>query len=270
MNKTSNFRATAGFTLVELSVVIVIISLLVGGLAGLRSYTRNAALTTMMNESKFYIDAFSQFQTRYNNPPGDYCSTATVCSTNASATANLVWPSANNGDGNGIIRAASTAIPVERYLVFQHLALAGFIQGKFSGAGDTSGTGATIGKGDSGSLGNVPGSNMTGVAFMFDHPDAQDGNVSGETDYFNSSDAGLYGNVLRVAGLNDDYAGIPDAAFLTPKQTLQLDEKYDDGAPGKGNLLVTKSNTNCYTDASTYNVASDPDGKRCSLILKFQ
>ena len=57
-------RTTHGFTLIELAIVLVIIGLLVGGIAGLASYTTNAKLSAMMNEGKFYIDAYNKFQTK--------------------------------------------------------------------------------------------------------------------------------------------------------------------------------------------------------------
>jgi prepilin-type N-terminal cleavage/methylation domain-containing protein len=112
-----------GFSLVELSIVIVIIGLLVGGIMSLQTYVANSKLNTMMNESKIYISAFNQFQTRYNAPPGDY------------ASASSAWSGAGNGDGNGLIRANGGAgNTAEYYYAFQHLALAGFIQGSYTGA----------------------------------------------------------------------------------------------------------------------------------------
>lgn len=251
-----------GFTLVELSIVIVIIGLLVGGIAGFRNYTKNAGYTTMMNEGKYYVNAFNQFQTRYNGPPGDYCSTATVCGTSAAQTANTVWPTTNNGDGNGVIRAAATAFTREQYYAFQHLALAGLIQGVYSGAVNGSG-GATAGL-------NVPGSPAAGAAYVFDHPDTLDGNVSGDALYFD----GLYGNVLFIAGLNDNSATNPSQPLITPKTALQLDEKFDDGQPGLGNIVTPKSTAlaNCATTAvattAVYNTGYND--KACYFIIKIQ
>ena len=237
-----------GFTLVELAVVLVIIGLLVGGLLGTASIMRNARLSTMMNESKYYTNAFIQFQTRYNAPPGDY------------ATASLTWvadAAGHNGDGNGLIRAGTVAVPLERYYAFQHLALASFIQGKYTGAGDTGGTGATIGR-------NVPGSAIDNSAFVFDHPDALDGVVSGETYYFD----GVYGNVLRIAGLNPGATTEPDQLFLTPKQALQVDEKFDDGLPGEGNVMTQKGTATCAPSSTVYVTATESPA--CSLIIRMQ
>ncbi len=256
----------AAFTLIELSIVLVIIGLLVGGLAGLRSYTRNAQLTTVMNESKILIAAYNQFLTRYNAPPGDY------------ASASAAWSAAANGDGNGLIRATGTAPGnfLERYYAFEHLALGGFIQGRY--------TGDTNGGTDQAAIGvNVQGSSMDKVAFLFDHPDETSGFVVHATVanalYFD----GMYPNILRIAGLNDNATSIPDVPFLTGKQALQIDEKFDDGMPGTGGIITPKSaglagcasNNNhllnlptAATPAATYVTTSDT--KTCYLFVRIQ
>lgn len=247
-------RNTYGFTMVELAIVIVIISLLVGGIASLASYTTNAKLSAMMNEGKFYIDAYNKFQTKYNNPPGDYCVTSTACGTLASPTASNAWAGAFNGDGNGLIRAGGTAFDTEVYYSFQHLALAGFIPGTYTGA--ASGGGAKIGI-------NVPGSSIDKSAFLFNHPDATSGFVTGGADtYFD----GQYGNILTIGGLADNAAALPTGAFLTPKQALQLDEKYDDGVPSKG--MVVSQNAAACANTTTY--ATGTLTKECYLIIKIQ
>lgn len=255
-------RNRQGFTLVELSIVLIIIALLVGGLLGMRSYMNNARINNTMNEAKYYISAVNQFQTRYNALPGDY-TTASSAWKEASSTGSTDGTN-HNGDGNGLIRAAGTAVPLERYYLFQHLALAGFIQGSFTGAVNGNG-GATIGL-------NVPGASVDKAAFLFDHPDNVTGNVSGETQYFDSSTAGLYGNVLIIATVpSDTHNGVPNAAFLTPKQALQVDEKHDDAQPGRGNVMVSKSNTACYTSDTAYDTGdTNANTKNCYLILRFQ
>lgn len=264
MDKQQHTATRNGFTLVEVSIVLVIIALLVGGLAGLRTYTRNAAIATVMNEGKIYIAAFNQFQTRYNGPPGDY------------PTASASWSAAANGDGNGLVRANTTTLTGNRdelFYTFEHLALAGFITGTYTG----SSTGipgtyyARIGT-------NVPATSIEKVALLFDHPDYDDGIPDGfiadGTDPHPLFFEGLYPNSLRIAGLYDSDTDIPARGFLTPKQALQLDEKYDDGKPGSGMVVAPKSTgvSDC-ADSDTASSAvyeTDKEAKNCWILIRIQ
>lgn len=237
------------FTFIELAIVLVIIGLLLGGVVAFQSYSNNARIATMMNESKILISAFSQFQTRYGAPPGDM------------STASTSWTGAGNGDGNGIIRAGAVLAPLERYYAFQHLALAGFIQGTYTGAVNGNG-GATAGV-------NVVGGSVDQSAFIFDHPDAADGLVSSDSLYFD----GFYGNILRIAGLNGNSNDIPALGILTPKDALTLDLKYDDGQPGLGNIKTPKASAlaNCASsDATNATYVTTNDNKTCYFFFNMQ
>ncbi len=256
-----------GFTLVEMSIVLVIIGLLVGGLAGMRSYTRSAAISAMMNDGKFYINAYNQFVNRYGTPPGDL------------TTASSMWSGAIGSpdvDGNGLIRATTTAggdgNRTEMLAAWQHLARAGFIPGAYTGA-TVGGVGTfnfRIGT-------NAPGTKLDKVVFLFEHPDYDDGVPDGFIEAGNTHPLyflGQYPNVLRISGLYDADTGVPARGFLTPKQAKQLDEKHDDGKPGTG-MIVTPHNSglaNCATSdvPSSADYATAADAKNCWLLQKIQ
>jgi len=247
------FCSRAGFSLLEMAIVITIIGLIVGAVVGGREFMRNAELTTLMNESKFYINQFNQFQTNYSAVAGDM------------ANASVVWPvTAHNGDGNGLVRAAAAANTVEVFYTFEHLSLAGLITGSYSGA-TTGGGGtyyATIGT-------NVPTSIVSGVTYLFDHPDALDGNVSADALYFD----GLYPNVLRVAAVGAN--ALPAMPILSPRDALQSDLKFDDGIPNTGWIVTPKSSAlaNCTTGAGPYaydSTGTNANNKTCYFILRMQ
>ena len=112
---------------------------------------------------------------------------------------------------------------------------------------------------------------MKGVGFIFDHPAAMDGVVS--TDSEGKYIDGIYPNVLIIAGTPAASSAIPDQPFLTPRQALQLDEKYDDGRAGTGNITPPKltgvcSNADAVAAASAVYLTGT-DAKSCYLILKM-
>jgi prepilin-type N-terminal cleavage/methylation domain-containing protein len=237
----------AAFTLLELSVVLVIIGLLAGGAVTARNLIKNSELSSMMTESKYYMNAWGQFQAKYNALPGDF------------PGANAVWPSTTSGNGNGQLTSAD-ADTTEDVVSFQHLSLAGFIDGSYSGTALL----PTISPGV-----NIPKSSVQGAVYFFDHPNFLDGSVSGDAFYID----GFYGHVLRAAGKLVPSVGAPSENILTPAQTLSLDIKYDDGIPASGAVMTPKKDFmgGCITDndpaTSQYDTADT--SKICSLVLKL-
>ena len=259
----SPIRKNSGFTLLEMSIVLAIIGLLVGGILAGKTFATNSRLNAMVGESRSYINALSQFNEQYKAIPGDF------------STASAWWPDfkkadgslgADNGDGNGLIRAGALTTTIgnaELFGAFEHLALVGLIPGSYTGA--TTGPGsavATIGT-------NIPKSVIENVGYVFNHPDATDGNVSGDAVYFD----GKYGHVLIVAGATAN--ALPNTGFLKPAQALQIDDKYDDGAPGKGWITTYKPAGASATDCASSDVASTAvynaslSTKPCYLIMNI-
>lgn len=209
-----------GFTLLEMSIVIAIIGLLAGGLMIGQSVIRSNQLSTLVNDAKYYHRAFVQFEDQYNAVPGDM------------STATSIWTSAaGNGNGNGLIYAIDSGNQ-EVFLAFQHLKMAGLIQGNYTGNAVSGGV-----------LHGVPGTNIPGTSlaqvgyyfFDFDTPEISAGNSTYfQGMYFHPLFIGLY-----VAN------GLPSGAFLTPREAKQLDDKFDDGLPGMGSLRTLELLTNC-------------------------
>ena len=108
----SNRTYQGGFTLIELSIVLVIVALLIAGLLIGREMENAWCIRKVGADFEAYKAAFVTFKDRYNALPGDM--------PNASAL-NL----GNNGNGDGYIGYWSSEPPQ----VWKHLERAGIIKG---------------------------------------------------------------------------------------------------------------------------------------------
>ncbi|MBK9348087.1 MAG: prepilin-type N-terminal cleavage/methylation domain-containing protein [Burkholderiales bacterium] len=117
--RSSRPRHNQGFTLVEISIVLVIIGLILGGILNAQSVIRNAQTKDSIKALNDMSAAARQFFDRYGMWPGDF--------SNAVASG-LVCA---NGDGNGFISAA------ERNCASEHLIRAGMLKGTVAAAPPT-------------------------------------------------------------------------------------------------------------------------------------
>jgi prepilin-type N-terminal cleavage/methylation domain-containing protein len=112
----------AGFTLVEIAIVLVIIGLLLGGILKGQEMIVQAKIKNSISDFNGILAAYNGYIDRYRALPGD----------DMGATrwgANATLPGA--GGGNSIIQGvfSSTADTDESRLFWQHLRLAGFVPG---------------------------------------------------------------------------------------------------------------------------------------------
>lgn len=71
-----------GFTLVELSIVLVIIGLLIGGILAAQSMTETAKINTEVRRIQQFDVLFNNFQNKYNGIPGDSTKLGSMASDN--------------------------------------------------------------------------------------------------------------------------------------------------------------------------------------------
>jgi prepilin-type N-terminal cleavage/methylation domain-containing protein len=213
-----------GFTLIELSIVLVVVGLIVGGVLVGQDLIRAAQVRATISQMEKYNTAVNTFYGKYQALPGDM---------NASAAANYGFiPRGNQqgeGDGNGIIESggglitgqncgitwtASTSLASGETSVFWvDLSQAGLIENGFIAATETGNNGSTV-------IRN----------YM---PDAQLG--GGNYWYvYSYRGANYYGLsvVTSVAGFPLSFPG------LTVKQAYAIDQKIDDGLPQSGRAVA--------------------------------
>ena len=109
-------RRQAGFSLIELAVVLIIMGLLIGGILKGRDLIESARLKRVVSQLNELRMATSTFLDKYEALPGDF--------NKASTQINSTLP---NGNGNGRIEGAGLAPGSEALTFWSHLVWAGLL-----------------------------------------------------------------------------------------------------------------------------------------------
>lgn len=243
VEKNKNNQA---FTLIEMSIVLVIIALLIGGVFAGQSLIRASELRAFTTQYQGIKTALDSFKDKYGWIPGDMpdatnywpaAAAGAACITTASMTATC------NGNGDKLITDPGIGGQVsnELWRFWQHLALAGFIQGSYDGI---SGGGAYywINSKTNAPLGKINNSGW----FTYNW-----GSGAMGAGWYN----GNYANTLEFGTMN---GGDASGVVFKPSELWNIDTKIDDGKPGTGILtLRTGTLDQCTTSTSTTDYAGD-------------
>jgi len=203
-----------GFTLVEMSIVLVIIGLIVGGVMAGKHLIASSKVSSQVGQMQGLASAYSIFGNAYNAVPGDM------------ANATYYWPGqATNGNGNHILENSSGSnVSTGSYngelpQFFRHLSLSGIVKEKYDGS-TTFGSGVPQIKISKGSY-IFAGGRMDGaIVFPSNTPTRQKGTVF------------LYLKTCALASWpsisnSDDNCGVMHAL-----EALQVDRKLEDVSAG--------------------------------------
>lgn len=260
-----------GFSLVELSIVLVILGLLTGGILAGQNLIRAAELRAIPTEFSAYQSAALIFRDQYLALPGDMRNATDfwgeMINCNVAGTSG-VGTQICNGDGDGIIEYSNVSAPLqngETFMFWKHLVNAGLISGEYtvlSGPGNH--WHAIVGE-------NIPKSRMDNAGWSISYTTVAPSVYN--VDY----------NKAFLFGRNSFFGtSINGGAILTPEEAWNVDAKMDDGMPGTGQVIGIgesgwyQSPSASYTNRCTlslnyteidkgYNI--EHNGKQCALFL---
>jgi prepilin-type N-terminal cleavage/methylation domain-containing protein len=222
---------SGGFTLVELSIVLVIIGLIVGGVVGGQSLIESAKSQKIIRELSTINTAWNTFQLQYDALPGDFDE-----ATDYWPTATYSW--IENGDGDYKLEwvgGGATAADSEPINAFEHLIVADLLQGYVGNL--------TTQKNSENRFGS---SAIAGSHYQLGYSPSENHN------FLTLSAEGSGGRVY----------------VLTPKQTRKIDLALDDGRPRRGKLqAIGGGPIACFNSGTTYNL--DEESVACGIFLQM-
>lgn len=261
-----------GFTLVELSIVLIIIGLIVGGILVGQELIHQARLRSVIQDIDKFKTAVNIYRMKYNYLPGDQPNTFQFWGSAIGCTNNIVTSNVSgcNGNADGDIEVAS-GLPMARWeniRAWQVLALEQLIEGSFVSA--SAGSGPILNT-------HIPESSVSGVGYAF----------SNMKEYITAIGV----NSLRAFDVPDEtriWVGGVSAApgsgpfrpGLTAVDVFEIDKKLDDGKPEAGSMFGYTGISNidytgdcmspgpaAFNPNAIYNLSLE--GERCAFNIRL-
>jgi prepilin-type N-terminal cleavage/methylation domain-containing protein len=252
-----------GFTLIELSVVLVIIGLVVGSIFVGRELIRAAELHRIISQQEGFKTAVNTFKLKYNYIPGDIPPSATgrlgfftFDGPFAAAAGGIGY-----GDGNGLVEG--NLCSREQMAFWRHLSDAQLIGGTYGSIGAATlntNTGTVTAQVSDFSLA-VPSLANRSASWM-----VRTATLHNNYNYL----ANTYGT-LRILELGPNICSLQTDKDLTGHEAFIVDTKLDDGLPNTGRVQAA-SHVSCITGGDVARPATDiydVSALGCSILVAF-
>jgi prepilin-type N-terminal cleavage/methylation domain-containing protein len=222
-----------GFTLIELSIVLVIIGLLAAGILVGQDLIHAAELRATVAQIETFKTSVNTFRLKYDCLPGD-------CASALAFGLGTAGGPGDNGDNNGILYdtdpdpgAALLSLAHESYNFWYHLSRANLVAGNFPGwqAQTTAVAGVDFPETKLGK-----GGIWISPAVILDH--------NGIAEVLNGHNPPRT-NSFWLASIDTSVPFFINGA-LQPLEAYQIDTKLDDGMPLSGSVTITASTGNAW------------------------
>ena len=233
-----NSPQKAGFTLIEMSIVLVVIGLIVGGVLVGQDLIKAAQVRAQISQIEKYNSAVNTFRGKFGGLPGDLQLSLAI-EFGFNVTNCNGGPSERNG--NGIIEASGAISSSPHYnredeetlMFWQDLSQVGLIEGAYPNEGGVGGCIHTP---------TAPGplsSTQLGEYF----PSGKIGNGQFVYVYATPNAVNWYGLSALTSMDAEDYPY--SSANIPVNQAYAVDSKADDGVPTTGRIQAVYFNTCC-------------------------
>ena len=250
LQHTAHRSREAGFTLVELALVLTIMGLLAGGVLKAQEMIANSRVTTTIAQVQAYQRAVGIFHDSYLAIPGDF-NAAQSCLRDCTAGTQCY-----NGNGNGVVGTSAAAwatvdaaITSENAQMWRHLALADLTQGVTTSGSET--------------------------GFGVSHPASRiaGGFHARQADLVTGLPDGLV--LVMRADPQGTWLGGSRGMAIAPKDAAKIDRKIDDGYAFSGYTYAISSghsdgcgNANTGTNGASGYDEKSPE-RSCDMIFKL-
>ena len=252
ISKPIKQTSQAGFTLVELAIVMIIIGLLIAGVLKGQELIANARVTSTVAQIKGIDAATSTFKDTYAALPGDMTAPTTRLPNCLAAPCGV----AGNGDGK-LATTPGAAPGPESTAYFPQLTAADLLTGISPLAGSTA-----FGV-------NFPAAKIDSAGFFA-------GSAAVPADFANAigtlgTPSGVYLSLVATVAA---VAATPASEGLTPSQAERIDTKLDDGQPGVGSVIAVGTAGaalgDCGVAGAGGTYATLDTSLRCALYIHIQ
>ena len=260
MKKTFSSKKSA-FSLIELSIVLIIIGLLIAGVTGGASLIKSSQLRSVMGEARGYAVAVNAFYSQFNGLPGDFSTSIgnSGCGNNTSSIDYFSTAASTGtcaGAGNITAESANAWVQLRTIGAIDSISL------------NVTAVATIAPLFGSTSTSTAPASKIQSAGWVFDYRNYTEGAINTAANQnVVILTSGITGTASTTAtpilGTNISTAALPGS------DALSIDSKIDDGFANSGKVrgINPGATTGCYTASNIANVTylTASTSKTCAL-----